>query len=312
MNKYGVPTTIDEVLELGQKELSAFEIKDLRRIVGVLVSAGNKRLRNLEKRRDEKGLDMYAYEATMSTGGYFSVLDSTGKPKSRNALYHEILRARNFLNSRTSTVKGAMEERKRKERSFFGETREERDKRLKHKQAFEKKNEERIAEGKKPLKYRETKLDKARQAYEERQRMGNEPPLPDDYEESTYDPAKAISNTFVLYRAFEKFHPDILGFMGSDSVIEYMGSVSNKYNGENLTQLIEQAAEKLKNDVLNPRGLFDEDEGPEPVPDFWEDYFKQHPDRLDYLNNQRAAEEAEELAREAELARKVNSKRKKG
>lgn len=104
--------TYKDYLNMSLDELNALNTKEMRKATRVLADVANKRLVNIEK----KGLKDYspAYNYIMSEyeddkrkslrTGKFST-----KGMNRNALYSEFTRAKDFINAKTSTVKGAVQ-----------------------------------------------------------------------------------------------------------------------------------------------------------------------------------------------------------
>lgn len=90
--------SVKDILSMDVSEFNKLGLKDLQKITGRLVSAGNKRLR----RAEEKGITSPAFAYIESSGGYFST-----KGKNLNQLRAEFVRAKNFLESETGTIKGA-------------------------------------------------------------------------------------------------------------------------------------------------------------------------------------------------------------
>lgn len=90
--------SVKDILSMDVSEFNKLGLKDLQKITGRLVSAGNKRLR----RAEEKGITSPAFAYIESSGGYFST-----KGKTLNQLRAEFVRAKNFLESETGTIKGA-------------------------------------------------------------------------------------------------------------------------------------------------------------------------------------------------------------
>lgn len=88
--------SIKDVLSMDPDTFGDMPESDVRRLVGRLVSAGNKRLRTFEKRGDASP----AYERAMESGGKFSTAG-----KSVEELKQEFARARDFLNSETGSVR---------------------------------------------------------------------------------------------------------------------------------------------------------------------------------------------------------------
>lgn len=92
--------SVKDILKIDYEELNKLNRQDLSRLTSRLASAGNKRLRRLEKAHLEISP---AYESVKRSGGDFSV-----KGKNIDELRHEFTRVQRFLNPelKTSTVKG--------------------------------------------------------------------------------------------------------------------------------------------------------------------------------------------------------------
>lgn len=88
--------TVQDVLNIDNNLFNSLTESDLRKVVGRLVSAGNKRLRTFE-RNDTKSP---AVSQVMRSGGTFST-----KGKDLAALRAEYSRAKSFLQAKTGTVK---------------------------------------------------------------------------------------------------------------------------------------------------------------------------------------------------------------
>ena len=88
--------SVEDVLNMKPNQLEVLSDSDLRKVVGRLVSAGNKRLRRFEKR----GENSPAYRRAMQSGGAFST-----RGKDRDALLNELQRARIFFKDETSSLK---------------------------------------------------------------------------------------------------------------------------------------------------------------------------------------------------------------
>lgn len=88
--------SVQDVLRMDPDEFENMEESDVRKLVGRLVSAGNKRLRNFEKR----GETSPAYDRAMESGGKFSTAG-----KSLEELQEEFARARAFLKSESGSVR---------------------------------------------------------------------------------------------------------------------------------------------------------------------------------------------------------------
>lgn len=123
--------TVREILSLGDEILNSLKKRDLSRALRTVALAANKRIARLQQyvrkkkehgkfieKKNSPGLDLTALNYTK--GKKFSV-----GSKNRNEIYQEFARARSFMNMQTSTIKGAVEVRKNKDRALLGQTREE-------------------------------------------------------------------------------------------------------------------------------------------------------------------------------------------
>lgn len=89
--------TVQDILNMDNKTFNSLNTSDMRKVVGRLVSAGNKRLRSFERARESSP----ATRHVAKSGGAFST-----KGKDLNALRAEYTRAKNFLQAKTGTRKG--------------------------------------------------------------------------------------------------------------------------------------------------------------------------------------------------------------
>lgn len=89
--------SVQDIINMDSTEFNNLNASDLRKVVGRLVSAGNKRLRRFEK----AGESSPATRKIESSGGKFST-----KGKNLNELRKEFARAKDFLESKTSTRTG--------------------------------------------------------------------------------------------------------------------------------------------------------------------------------------------------------------
>lgn len=125
--------TVEQILELGDDVLSKMSKRDLSRALRTVSLAANKRILRLqnqavktndgyEEKKNSKGISTAALNAVTNDG------NSTGKfgvgKKTRNQIYAEFARARDFMSMKSSTVKGAVLVRQDAERRAFGKTRE--------------------------------------------------------------------------------------------------------------------------------------------------------------------------------------------
>lgn len=90
--------SVKQILSMDVSDFNKLSKKDLQKITGRLVSAGNKRIR----RARAAGVSSPAFAYVENNGGMFST-----KGKTLNQLRAEFVRAKNFLDAETSTIKGA-------------------------------------------------------------------------------------------------------------------------------------------------------------------------------------------------------------
>ena len=86
-----------ELLNMSSEDVSSLTRSQLAQVVSRIASAANKRIRGLQ----EAGIESPAYERVVESGGKFST-----KGKNLNQLRSEFLRAKQFMDAKTSSVKG--------------------------------------------------------------------------------------------------------------------------------------------------------------------------------------------------------------
>lgn len=89
--------SVKNILNIGIDTFNKLKTSAMRLVVGRLVSAGNKRLRSFERAGESSPATRHVY----NSGGVFST-----KGKDLNELRAEYVRAKNFLESKTGTLKG--------------------------------------------------------------------------------------------------------------------------------------------------------------------------------------------------------------
>lgn len=89
--------TVQDILNMDIDTFNKLNTSDLRKVVGRLVSAGNKRLRSFER----AGESSPATRHVAKSGGAFST-----KGKDLNALRSEYTRAKNFMQAKSGTRRG--------------------------------------------------------------------------------------------------------------------------------------------------------------------------------------------------------------
>lgn len=128
--------TVAQILKMGDDQLSRLNRRELSRALRTVSLAANKRIGRLLSKADVvtnemgdikyvdksgKGID---FEALYYTGGKKFGM---GKSADRNQIYKEFARVRGFMNAKSTTIKGAVELRKKREKALFGKTHEEMD-----------------------------------------------------------------------------------------------------------------------------------------------------------------------------------------
>ena len=93
--------SIEQIMDISWSEMRKMSIKELKQLSQRLNSAGNKRLRRLEKSGEAKWSPAYSY--IKKSGGDFSV---KGK-EDKISVMNEIQRASGFLQAKTGNVSGA-------------------------------------------------------------------------------------------------------------------------------------------------------------------------------------------------------------
>lgn len=89
--------SVQDILNMDIDTFNKLNTSDLRKVVGRLVSAGNKRLRSFERAGERSPATRYVAKS----GGKFST-----KGKDLNALRSEYTRVKNFMQAKTGTRKG--------------------------------------------------------------------------------------------------------------------------------------------------------------------------------------------------------------
>ena len=92
-------TVLQDLINISPETLNKMTAKELKSVVQIMVSAGNKRIRRLEQ--TERGTNAPAYQKYLERGTKFST-----KGKNLNELRNEYKNIKSFLSSKTSTVKG--------------------------------------------------------------------------------------------------------------------------------------------------------------------------------------------------------------
>ena len=153
--------TVDEILSLGTDVLNKLDKRDLSRALRTVSLAANKRIDRLTDNailRHNQYIQKKSAKHNIALDALNKLYDESGQSakamrfsvgnKSRNEIYAELTRARDFMSLKTSTVGGAEDVRKMRESRTFGKTRE--DVERETKRAYEK--EYKASTGRKPTK----------------------------------------------------------------------------------------------------------------------------------------------------------------
>lgn len=141
--------TVDQILNMDPAEMAKLNKRDISRALRTVALAANKRIEKLEKYAKKtkhgyvpnpKGGKSISTDALnwVSSDGAGKARFGVRKASSRNEMIAQIGRVRQFMNMKTSTVTGAVNLRKSREKNVFGKTREQaaRGKSAKQKQAI--------------------------------------------------------------------------------------------------------------------------------------------------------------------------------
>lgn len=127
--------TVNEILNMDSYELSKLNTRDISRALRTVALAANKRIARLAKqaRKTKEGYVPKKSAKYNIAVDALNAVTNDGKVKTkfgvknaetRNQMIQQIGEIRNFMNMRTSTVKGAVKVRKEREKKLFGKTSE--------------------------------------------------------------------------------------------------------------------------------------------------------------------------------------------
>ena len=135
-NKFFVDgMTVEQILAMDPSEMAKLNKRDISRALRTVSLAANKRLEKLEKYAmltrhgyvpNPKGGKSIAVDALnwVSSDGTAKAKFGVRKADNRNQMIAQIGKVRQFMNMKTSTVTGAVNVRKAREKNLFGKTRE--------------------------------------------------------------------------------------------------------------------------------------------------------------------------------------------
>lgn len=224
--------TVDEILSLGTTELNSLNERDMSRALRTVALAANKRIDRLMDnaiKRHNQYIQKKSAKHNIALDALNKLYDEAGQDskamrfsvgnKSRNEMYAELSRARDFMNLKTSTVKGAESVRKQREARTFGKTRED----VKKEAAKQFRKEYEARTGKKPTKANTVKYVKEQI---------------EKFEKTN----KAIWSNF---RKFNELNNKYGKYDGSDEVLETIAQ--RTLAGDDDDVILEKAAEAYDN-----------------------------------------------------------------
>lgn len=140
--------TVNDILNMDYQTLHSLDKRDISRALRTVSLAANKRINRLlnQTKKTKEGYVPKKSAAYNIAVDSLNAITNDGKKKvkwgvksakSRNEMIQQINEIRRFMNMKTSTVKGAVNVRKERERRLFGKTREQAGKGLTVKQKAE-------------------------------------------------------------------------------------------------------------------------------------------------------------------------------
>lgn len=229
--------TIEQILSMGDNDLNKTNQRQMSHMLRTVSLAANKRIVRLEKNETKGGIATDALNAVQDNGGRFYVGNKT-----RNEMLSELARAREFMNMKTSTVTGATDVRKNRERMIYGKTREEIAKEQKNKK---KKQEQAERKRKREFERKEKKKQKdvAKKGIEYKPREYT--PKQPKPEEKPIDYDQQLKDVFKTYRKFNEQNPNEArkDYFDSGKAIAYIGQMRTEHPELTVDEL-EQNADK--------------------------------------------------------------------
>lgn len=135
-NKFFVDgMTVEQILSMDPAQMAKLDKRDISRALRTVSLAANKRIQKLEQyakrtkhgyEPNPKGGKSIAVDALnwVSSDGQVKAKFGVRKSANRNQMIAQIGKVRQFMNMKTSTVTGAVNVRKAREKNIFGKTRE--------------------------------------------------------------------------------------------------------------------------------------------------------------------------------------------
>ena len=127
--------TVEQILAMDPAQMAKLDKRDISRALRTVSLAANKRIEKLEKYAKKtrhgyvpnpKGGKSIAVDALnwVSSDGSAKAKFGVKRSETRNQMIAQIGRVRQFMNMKTSTITGAVNVRKTREKNLFGRTRE--------------------------------------------------------------------------------------------------------------------------------------------------------------------------------------------
>lgn len=239
--------TVEQILSMGDDELNKMNQRQMSHMLRTVALAANKRITRLEHNEKKGGIATDALKAVQDSGGRFYV----GK-KTRNQMLAELARAREFMNMKTSTVTGATDVRKNRERMLYGKTREEIAKEQKSKK---KKQEQAEKKRKREFERKEKKKQKeaAKKGIEYKLREYTpEQPQP---EEKPIDYDQQLKDVFKAYRKFNEQNPNEArkDYFDSGKALAYIGQMRTEHPELTVDELEQKADQYYRENQYEQR-----------------------------------------------------------
>lgn len=239
--------TVEQILSMGDNELNKMNQRQMSHMLRTVSLAANKRITRLEKNAVKGGIATDALNAVQDSGGRFYVGN-----KNRNQMLSELARAREFMNMKTSTVTGATEVRKNRERMLYGKTREEIAKEQKSKK---KKQEQAERKRKREFERKEKKKQKeaAKKGIEYKPREYT--PEQTKQEEKPIDYDQQLKDVFKAYRKFNEQNPNEArkDYFDSGKALAYIGQMRTEHPELTVDELEQKADQYYRENQYEQR-----------------------------------------------------------
>ena len=233
--------TVEQILNMGDDELNKTNQRQMSHMLRTVALAANKRITRLENNEKKGGIAPDALNAVQDSGGRFYV-----GGKTRNQMLAELARAREFMNMKTSTVTGATEVRKNRERMLYGATREEIKKEHKKKQEQEERKRKRDFERQEKKKEKEAR--KKGKTYTPREYV---PKTTKQEQETPVDYDKQLKEVFKAYREFNEQNPNEgrKDYFNSSKALAYIGQIKHDEPEITVDELQQRANDYFHNNA---------------------------------------------------------------